>query len=296
MNRTHVLLELLCSVSLRHWRGAPRLHTLLVLIIATGVAAFLAIRLANRAVTADFERFAAGLSRESLLTITRSEPPLALEDLLAIRDAAAPFPIHVVPSIERIAVRFDQPNGTNTPPDPNATVRIVGVDLVATINLLSASKTSPEDSAAPLPNSLTTDSSPILAAPPLFESFKLGESKPQARLLSGDTPVEFPLNGTIPSTNGAPAPPDNLILMDLLRMSELFKTQGAFDRIDLFSSEGANLDAEIVARALRAKDPSLLIQTPEQRGEAAASMTRGLRLNLTILSLLSPKMINSVSF
>ena len=282
-----MLLDLLCSVSLRHWRSAPRLHALLVLIIATGVAAFLAIRLANRAVTADFERFAAGLSRESLLTVTRSEPPLALEDLLAIRDAAAPFPIHVVPSIERIAVRFDQPNGTNTPPDPNATVRIVGVDLVSTINLLSASKTSPEDSAAPLPNSLTTDSSPILAATPLFDALKRGESQPQARLLSGDTPVEFPLNGIIPSTNGAPAPPDNLILMDLLRMAELFKTQGTLDRIDLFSSEGAHLDSEVVARALRYKDPSLLIQTPEQRGEAAASMTRGLRLNLTILSLLS---------
>lgn len=263
------------------------MHALLVLIIATGVAAFLAIRLANRAVTADFERFAAGLSRESLLTITRSEPPLALGDLLAIRDAAAPFPIQVVPSLERIAVRFDQPNATNTPPDPNATVRIVGVDLVATINLVAASNTSPEGSPAPLPKSLTTESSPILAAPPLFEALKQGGAQPQARLLSGDTAVEFPVNGLIPSSNGAPSPPDNLILMDLLRMAELFKTQGTFDRIDLFSSEGANLDADAVARALQSKDPSLHVQTPEQRGEAAASMTRGLRLNLTILSLLS---------
>jgi putative ABC transport system permease protein len=287
VKRTIVLLDLLRSVSFRHWRQALGLHALLVLIIATGVAAFLAIRLANRAVTKDFERFAAGLSRESLLTITRSEPPLTLADLIFIRDATSAFPLHIVPSLERVAVRFDQPNRTNTPPDPNATVRIVGIDLVAAINLVTQSQSPHENSPTELPKSLATDGSPVLAAAPLFRSLRRGEAQPRVRLLSGDTPLDFAVDGIIATPEGTPAPPDNLILMDLLRMSELFKTHDTFDRIDLFASEGARLNADVVARVLQAKDPSLLVQSPEQRGKAAESMTRGLRLNLTILSLLS---------
>ena len=262
------------------------MHTLLILIIATGVAAFLAIRLANQAVTADFERFAAGLSRESLLTITRTEPPLNVEDLHAVRDALAHLPIHIVPSLERIAVQFDQPNNANTPPDPTATVRMVGVDLVAALNLIPASKPTSENSTQ-LPNSLNPSDSPIFAAAPLFKSFHTRESPKKVRLLSGDLTLELLVTGTIPVQDGEPSPPDNLILMDLRTMSALFKTHDTFDRIDLFGAEGATLSAEVVTRILQNKDPSLIAQTPEQRGEAAASMTRGLRLNLTILSLLS---------
>ena len=209
MKRTIVLLDLLRSVSFRHWRQALGLHALLVLIIATGVAAFLAIRLANRAVTKDFERFAAGLSRESLLTITRSEPPLTLADLIFIRDATSAFPLHIVPSLERVAVRFDQPNRTNTPPDPNATVRIVGIDLVAAINLVTQSQSPHENSPTELPKSLATDGSPVLAAAPLFRSLRRGEAQPRVRLLSGDTPLDFAVDGIIATPEGTPAPPDN---------------------------------------------------------------------------------------
>ncbi len=282
-----MLFDLLRSVSIRHWRQAFGLHALLVLIIATGVAAFLAIRLANRAVTKDFERFAAGISRESLLTITRSEPPLTLADLISVRDATAAFPIHVVPSLERIAVRFDQPNGTNTPPDPNATVRVIGIDLVAAINLVGQSQSPHKNSPPELPKSLAADGSAVLAAAPLFRSLGRGAAQTRARLLSGDMPLDFPVDGIIATTEGTPTPPDNLIIMDLLRMSALFKVHDTFDRIDLFGSEGSRLNADVVARVLEAKDPSLSVQSPEQRGKTAESMTHGLRLNLTILSLLS---------
>lgn len=287
MNRPAVLFHLVSSISVRHWRRSPGLHALLILIIATGVAAFLAIRLANRAVTSDFERFAAGLSRESLITVTRTDPPLALPDLLAIRDACAPFPIQVLPSNERIAVRFKPQPGPNTPPDPNATLRLVGVDLVASLNLLNTSNSS-TDSPHSIPSSLTPEESPVLAAPALFQSLPItGSGSRTLTVLAADAPIEIPVHGAITSNPGSPEPPPNMVVMDILRMASLFSTNNTFDRIDLFAAEDAALQPELIERILRNKDPSLHIQTPEQRGQAAASMTRGLRLNLAILSLLS---------
>src|SRR4051812_49545299 len=61
---------LLRRFTFRHWRQAPVQSTLLVLILALGIGVFFAMRLANRAVLAGFERFSTPLQPEGGCGVT----------------------------------------------------------------------------------------------------------------------------------------------------------------------------------------------------------------------------------
>jgi putative ABC transport system permease protein len=68
---------LLQKFALRHWQAAPRQSTLLVLILALGIAVFFSIRLANRAALASFQNFTDLITQESDWLIQAPAGPAA---------------------------------------------------------------------------------------------------------------------------------------------------------------------------------------------------------------------------
>src|SRR5690349_4265708 len=104
---------LLRRFTLRHWRLAPKQSALLVLILALGVAVFVAVRLANRAAVASFSNFTETLTGQSDWSIQAPAGTLSEIVLPELRAAFAGRPIHIVPVVEATASPPPSPGNEN---------------------------------------------------------------------------------------------------------------------------------------------------------------------------------------
>lgn len=125
--------------TLRHWRLHPGQSLLLVLILAVGVAGFVAIRLANRAALAGFGNFTETLTGQTDLTLRAPAGDLSADVLPELRAALGARPVHLIPIIETTAVA---PADLAAPTDdgaqinrPTRTRPLLGLDIVAAGNL-----------------------------------------------------------------------------------------------------------------------------------------------------------------
>ena len=100
---------LLRRFTVRHWRLAPKQSALLVVILALGVAVFVAVRLANRAAVSSFANFTDTLTGQSDWIIQAPAGPLPESILPELRTALGPRPVHIIPVVEVT---------TSTPPSP----------------------------------------------------------------------------------------------------------------------------------------------------------------------------------
>jgi len=285
---------MLRTLSWRHWRGSPGQSLLLVLILGLGVAAFVSIRLANRAAVASFQGFTDALSGPSDWVVEAPTGTLPESVLTELRGALGLRPVGIVPVVETTAVRAeDRGEGLAG----GATYTVLGVDLIGIANLASARSEGVNFFAAPA----RTGGAGTGELEDFWTRFRKGASvwtpaalsrRDALALVIDDAVIRVPVAGAIPVAAGAPAPPDHLLVMDLPRLQVLAHKTGRLDRVEFAVAPGpdrAARAAEVgaILTELGRRGGRWNVRSPGARRETAETMTEAFRLNLTILSLIA---------
>lgn len=275
------LVLLLRQTTWRHWRRRLGSTLLLVGILALGVGVFLSIRLASRAAVSGFSLFTESLTGESDFLIRPvsgdSLPEMAARE---VRQRFGALPVTILPVVEATAVEVAQtPDAAEPGP-----LRLLGVDLVALRN--AAGDSVPEVSGdVGLGRDDQAFVSPDLAS-------RHGLSAGSVFDLSiNERRVSLRVAGVLRNDPLRPAVPPHLLLMDLPGLQQLIGRPEKLSRLEIRVADG--IDAErwrgearrILASA--ASDQGWRVETPEDRREAVAKMSRAFRLNLTVLSTLA---------
>ena len=301
-----VVWNLLRQFTWRHWKGQPLRSLLLLLLLSLGVAVFLSIRLANRAAVASFTNFAGVLSQQADATIAAPAgllPENVLEELrrkTAVRGSDALAGLELIPIVESVCA--PPRSGEDSRMGVRASFTLIGVDLVALQNFAAQQKfdrrwldQKVEGAEKEGGNGeqalarLLTRSNAVFCSAKLAAREGLQVGSPLVAVVN-DKAVTFEIAGVIPGRADQPESPAGLLVMDLPALQVLTGKVGGFDRIEcLFPSsarEGANREI-LLERLLSAVVGVGSVRTAESRRMAAELMTRGFRLNLTILSLLA---------
>lgn len=285
---------LLRRFALRHWRLAPKQSALLVLILALGVAVFVAVRLANRAAVASFSNFTETLTGQSDWSIQAPAGSLPESVLPELRAALDGRPVHIVPVVEVSASPPPSPGNENKFGRPTYT--LLGVDLLAVANLAR-----PQDK--PFFNQ-TPDARANKGNGGFWQSFNAGpqvwisdewpaQPRPaQVELVIDETVHTLPVAGVIPTATDAPRVPPTLLILDLVQLQRLAGKIGKLDRVEFLIEPGPRADerrAELqtLLEKLGRNGERWTVAEPGARRDTAESMTRAFRLNLTILSLIA---------
>jgi len=294
---------LLRQFTLRHWRGQPLRALLLVLLLSLGVAVFLSIRLANRAAVASFTNFASVLSTQADATIGAPAgllPDSVLETLrqnMAVKGTDISAGMELIPIVEVVCAppRSGEDGGIGA----RGSFTLIGVDLVALQNFAADQKMErrwfEEASQADEQNGGGALGRLLGRRNAVYCSGKLA-AKEGLRvgsllvLVVNDQPVSLEIAGIIPGRSDQPESPAGLLVMDLPALQELSGKVGLLDRIECLFPKGARQGASrdaLLTRLRAAVGEAGSVRTGESRLAAAELMTRGFRLNLTILSLLA---------
>jgi putative ABC transport system permease protein len=291
-------------IAWRHWRLSPVSSGLLLLILATGVAAFFSIRLANLAAVASFQNFAGIITSQSDGVITAPAGTLSEHVLPELRQLLGNEPVNLVPVLEASGVpprRNDLETIGSRP-----TFQLLGLDLPALANLPTYQASGPgwfETPDRKKENGKTDESkrgfSPVVRDP--FSVFISEALAKQDRLETGsmlplvvnEHPVELEVAGIIPADPNRPAMPLHLLIMDLPALQQLTDKPGQLDRVEFVLEEGPHraerwraIEGKLEA-ASSPTAPRWVVGSPNDRSTSATVMTRAFRLNLTILSLLA---------
>lgn len=270
--------------TLRQWRLHPLQTGVHLFTLALGVAAFLAIHLANRAALAGFQEFTAVAATEEAPAITAATGRLPLTDAREVRRELGDLPVHLVPILETTARRVvdetDQPT----------LLRIIGVDLYALLNLPGLTEATRDalNDALTGPEATAPGAPPTLYASAGFVANQGLTAGDTFRLRLDTTVHTFRLGGILPREPTQPVVPANLLVGDLPPLLAR-TTDPGLDRLELYFPPGPR-QADIRDAALdRLRDarPHWLLTTAEQRGDRAETMTAAFRFNLAVLALLA---------
>jgi putative ABC transport system permease protein len=285
---------LLRRFTLRHWRLAPKQSALLVLILALGVAVFVAVRLANRAAVASFSNFTETLTGQSDWSIQAPAGTLPESVLPELRTALAGRPVHVVPVVEVTASPPPSPGHENKFGRPSYT--LLGVDLLSVANL-ARPQDKPFFNQSVDSHSSNADNGGFWksfgAGPQVWISPAFADPLPaHVELVIDETVRMLPVAGVIPSAPDAPRAPSTLLIFDLVQLQKISGKVGRIDRVEFLVESGPRADerrAELqtLLEQLGHNGERWTVSAPGARRESAESMTRAFRLNLTILSLIA---------
>ncbi len=282
--------------TVRHWCAAPRQSALLVLILALGIAVYLSIRLANRAAVASFQNFAELITEESDWIVSAPAGLLPDSAPATMRAALGSRPVELFPVLENTAAKPRPPidEGIGTRP----TFHLLGIDLVGVQNAAVRHQADHAWFSPPAGQKardtgsfwdVFTDPLAVFIADSLARRETLRPGG-ELELVINERVVRLHVAGIIPSSAGNPAPPENLLVMDLPALQALTGRAGHIDRVEVRLEPGPDRTArrEEVRRILQQTGgDQWLIGSPSDRREAGAMMTRAFRLNLTILSLIA---------
>ncbi len=294
---------LLRQFTLRHWFLFPARTILLLLLLALGIAVFLSIRLANRAAVSSFSNFAGILAHQSDAVISSPAGPLPEAVLDGLRaqcrlPGLALAPVEIIPIVETLCA--EPPSADATQIGSRSTFSLVGVDLVALQNLAIEAQldtrwfgprkegtTSPttENSA----ENLLQKKNAVFCSSTLAQRLKL-QPGDALRVVLNDQEVALQIAGIIPSRADQPNAPASLLIMDLPALQALSNKEGLLDRVELIfpkALKGSLMREQILTQLRTALGPKFSVRPPESRQAAAEVMTRGFRLNLTVLSLIA---------
>ena len=283
----------------RHWRLAPVSSILLLLILSMGVAAFFSIRLANRAAVAGFQTLTDLITSESDGLITAPAgtlPDSVLAELRTVLDGA---PVNLVPVLEGNAMRPRRDDNEKFGSRPG--FHLLGLDLLALSNLAGQAGASgwggsKKESGKPgrqnVFQSALNDSLGVFISDALARSDGL---KPGSELavVVNEHAVRLHINGIIPTLPDRPAPPQDLLVMDLPALQRLTDKPGRLDRVEFVLEPGPKRSDQwrVIRRRIEtansATAPHWVIGSSADRRVAAGTMTQAFRLNLTLLSLLA---------
>lgn len=279
---------LLRLFSWRHCRMAPGTSALLVLILALGVAVYFAVRLANRAAVAGFQQFTSLLATQSDWVITPPAGRLPETILRELRDALGARAVQIIPVVETTGVPPRAPDASPLETEARITYTIVGLDLVAMQNLPMARATAGAGDGKDFWSRLT-DPYAVFIPAALARRFSL-ERDAVLPLIILDRIVELHVAGVLPEVEDGPQAPESLLLMDLPNVQALAGKPGQLDRVEFLMEHGPLVESQRTeTRAILEKlsGGRWLTSSPDERRESAATMTRGFRMNLTVLSLLA---------
>ncbi len=265
----------------RHWRREKKLTAILVGILALGVAAFLAVHLANKAAVAGFGIFTDSVSGESDLLIRPKAGDLREGVLSEIREQSGSLPVGIFPVLEVSAA--DQAIGSRM------MFQLVGVDLVAVQN--APEYTEGTDAPPFIDGGVEilgrSDRGFISETLARKRNLEAGDCLP---IFVNDRAVDLEIIAILQDSPLRPGVPEEMILMDLPGLQELAGREGWISRIEMRVSPGSdykrNLDG--LSTILEERGTAdYFVETPEARKESVTTMGSGFRLNLTILSSLA---------
>lgn len=293
---------LLGRFTLRHWRGQPVRTVLLLLLLSLGVAVFLSIRLANRAAVASFANFAGVFSQQMDATILAPAGLLPESLLKTLRDASSVEGTDVTAGVELIpiveTVCAQSRSGEEGRIGGGSTFTLLGVDLVAMQNFaaeqrldrhwLDQGKPGQEEGEDGLGRLLRRRDAVFCSSKLAAKAgLKVGSS---LRVVVNERTLALAVAGIIPGRADQPESPSGLLVMDLPALQAISGKEGRLDRIECVfpkaARQGVNRDT-VLERLRLACGATATVRTPESRRLAAELMTRGFRLNLTILSLIA---------
>jgi putative ABC transport system permease protein len=301
-----VVAQLLWQCTWRHWKQQPRRTALLVLLVSIGVSVFLSMRLANRAAVASFTQFAEVLTQQSDAILTPRAGLLSEAVLERIQTARQTMDglsgvEEVVPLVETSAALPRTGPEREQGMGSRASFTLLGVDLIALQNLAtsknldrswfsqgsSGGQDTPEDGGL---WKLLEKPNALFCAQALADEEGLNVGSKWSLIL-GERTVEFEIAGIIPSRPDQPVAPKNLLVMDLPALQTLSGKEGRLDRVEFLLDPQTRRSPKRSAQTLTCLSEALnthgSLNTPESRQAAAEVMTRGFRLNLTILSLIA---------
>lgn len=270
---------ILRQCALRHWRLAWRQQGLLLLILALGTAVHVAMRLANQAAMEGFGKFTETLTRDTDWTLRAPAGPLREEWLREMRLALDPLPVTLLPVMEATIVPASTSKEASIGSLP--TWRLVGMDIVALQNLRST---------VSLPSSLEkTQEGDVFAGEAMAKAqgWKPGD---EIQVVINDEVVCLRLGSLIPTLPNLPAPPDNLLLMDMPALQKRLQRPAQVDRVEVLAPNSETfpkLRLEARERLEKIAAGRWQVLGGEDRRKLADGMTAAFRLNLTILSLLA---------
>ena len=291
-------------IAWRHWRLSPVSSGLLLLILATGVAAFFSIRLANLGAVASFQNFAGIITSQSDGVITAPAGTLSEQVLPELRQLLGNKPVNLVPVLEASGV---PPRGSDKETiGSRPTFQLLGLDLPALANLSTHQAGGPGWFETPdakkengkvdgskqgfslkQHNSLSIYISEALAKQNGLET---GSTLP---LVVNEHLVELQVAEIVPADPNRPAMPLHLLVMDLPALQQLTDKPGQLDRVEFVLEEGPHRAErwraieEKLEAANSSAAPRWVVGSPNDRSASATVMTQAFRLNLTILSLLA---------
>ncbi len=293
---------LLGKTTLRHWKSQPGRFVLLLGLLSLGVAVFLSMRLANRAAVASFSSFAGVLAQQSDATLQARAGMLPESLLGKMRGALessgvdAGGAVDLIPVVETVCAPLKALEQGQI--GSGATYTVLGLDLVALHGLalreglvggwlaLDAGKSGAGEESGAF-NVLKRPEA-VFCSKDLAERLHL---KPGARfgVVMHDRNVELEVAGVIPWRSDRVQAPENLLVMDLPALQALSGKPGRLDRVEcVFPKVAGGGEREIWMERLRAAaGGDITLRTPESREAVGELMTRGFRLNLTILSMLA---------
>jgi len=274
---------LLRRFSLRHWRMAPGQNALLILILALGVAVFIAIHLANESAVASFANFTETLVGRSDWVIEAPAGTMSETVLGELRAALGARPVTIIPVVETTAARPLRPGDTTFL--ARETYTVLGVDLIAVSNFTGGR------GAGDFVKNGADFWTAFRAGPRLWVPPALARMR-TLNLVVGDAVVDLPVAGALPAAPEAPPYPDTLLVMDLPRLQVLAGKVGQVDRVEFAVAPGYGLverRAEVgrILTRLGRNGDRWLVRPPGVQRATAEKMTAAFRLNLTILSLIA---------
>lgn len=279
--------------SLRHARRDWRHTATIIAILALGVAAFMSIRLANRAAIVSFSGFSESVSGGSDLTLTAPIGNLTLEDLRGMREALGNVPVHLLPLLRASATLPDQNQRTDRPSSGREFV-LLGADWIALQNLsgLSAGAEGLIDfdnlPGESLWETLRNPRHLIITTPTARRyGLSIGDN---FSLIVQDRTVAFEIVAILPLQSGGNPVPENLLLMDMAALQRLTHNEGQISQVDIVLpnsiDKAARLDI-IQQKLTESANGRWQVRDPIVEQGAGERMTAAFRLNLTVLSLIS---------
>jgi putative ABC transport system permease protein len=253
---------------------SDKLRTLLsVTAVALGIAAVVAIRLANRSAIASFQESVTQITGRANLSIAGLAPfgeellPRAYEAF-----AGRQSEIELSPVVEGVAVEAESREALDVLAVDLATDRAVRDTAVEGLR-------SVRDMLL-----LLTDPGSLLVGRGVAARHRLRPGS-VVSLIVNDRRRAFRVRGILSETGPGAALAGNIAVMDIAAGQLLFGRMGRLDRIDLVVPAEQLDDAR--RRLVPLLPPGVKLERPQARGEQVEKMLRAFRLNLSALSLVS---------
>jgi putative ABC transport system permease protein len=263
----------LTFVTIRQWTLHKLRLGLTLMGIALGVAVFFAVRTANTTLVSSLATTVEKLAGRATLQVSAGEAILPEQVLTSVRKT--PDVVLAEPVIEKV-VQTALPDGTS--------LLVMGMDTGSDLKLYEGEF---DQAGLEISNPLAFAERPdsIAVSRPFADRYGLKEGD-QFPVYTQQGRQNLTVRGFFKTTGASVVFGGNIGLMDIHAAQLAFDRVGGFDRIDIMTTTGADVD--VVQQNLRSRlPPALEVVKPDRRGEGLEKAVSAMHLSLVIMSLLA---------